>query len=104
MTYTEADVRDSLAAGLAEIEAGLTLVDTEVPLPNAIGARGRIDILANDRFGNFVVIEVKRADQTARQALHEVLKYAELLTREHGIASHRIRLVIASTTWHELTV
>ncbi len=104
MTYAEADIRDSLAACLTDIEAGLTLVDTEVPLPNAIGARGRIDILANDRFGNFVVIEVKRADQTARQALHEVLKYAELLTREHGIESHRIRLVIASTTWHELTV
>src|ERR1700741_2143214 len=103
-SFRESDIRDSLAQQLGAIEPGLKLVDKEVELPNAIGARGFIDLLARDRFGNLVVIEVKRADQTARQGLHEVLKYAELLHREHGRPKHQIRLVIASTTWHELTI
>lgn len=104
MAYTEADVRDSLASQLDQIEDGLEFVEKELELPNAVGARGFIDIFARDRFGNYVVVEVKRADQTARQALHEIVKYAELLQREHGIAAHKIRLIVASTHWHELAV
>jgi len=104
MSYSEAHVRDSLSLNLGLIEDGLRLVETERHLPNAVGARGFVDVFARDRFGNFVVIEVKRADQTARHALHEILKYAELLQREHGIPAHRLRLMIASTAWHELTV
>lgn len=104
MAFTEAVVRDSLAGQLELIEEGMAMVDTEVHLPNAAGTRGFIDILAQDRLGNLVVIEVKRANQAARQALHEVLKYAELLQREHGRPSHRIRLVIASSHWDELRV
>jgi hypothetical protein len=103
VAFREADVRDSLASRLDLIEDELELVDTEVSLPNAVGTRGYVDILARDRFGNIVVIEVKRSDQTAREALQEILKYAELLRREHGHPEHRLRLAIASTSWHELT-
>ncbi len=103
MVFRETDVRDSLATRLDLIEEGVQLVDTEVALPNAVGTKGFVDILGRDRLGNIVVIEVKRSDQTAREALQEVLKYVELLRREHGHPEHRLRLVIASTSWRELT-
>lgn len=104
MSYREADVRDSLAVNLDLIEPGLEKIDTELHLKNSHGAKGFIDIFARDRLRNVVVIEVKREDQSARQAIQEILKYAELLQREKGYPMHRIRLVIASTHWHELRV
>ena len=76
---TETDLRDHVAADLTLLEAGLTLVTTEFPLPNAVGTRGRVDILARDRHGMWVVIELKRSNTSAREALHELAKYVELL-------------------------
>jgi hypothetical protein len=101
---TEAALRDELASKLSLIEPGLTLIETEHPLPNTLGAKGFIDILARDRFGNRVIIELKRSNQTARQALHEVLKYVPLFVGCHGLPRHRIRCLIVSTDWHELLV
>ena len=85
---TEAALRDELASKLSLIEPGLTLIETEHPLPNTLGAKGFIDILARDRFGNRVIIELKRSNQTARQALHEVLKYVPLFVGCHGLPRH----------------
>ncbi len=101
---TEAALRDELALKLPLIELGLTLIEKEHPLPNTLGAKGFIDILARDRFGNRVIIELKRSNQTARQALHEILKYVPLFVGRHGLARHRIRCLIVSTDWHELLV
>jgi Endonuclease NucS len=98
----EDQLRDELSRSLSLIEPGLRLVDTEYRVPNAHGTRGRIDILARDANGSWVVIELKRADGPARQALHEVTKYTELLRAELGIRQDRIRAVIISTTWREL--
>ncbi|WP_406422439.1 endonuclease NucS domain-containing protein [Streptomyces sp. NBC_00842] len=98
----EEQLRDELSHSLSLIEQGLRLIGTEYPVPNANGTRGRIDILARDAHGSWVVIELKRADGTARQALHEVTKYTELLREELGIRQDRIRAVIVSTTWREL--
>lgn len=98
----ENQLRDELSQSLSLIEPGLRLVGTERQVPNARGARGRIDILARDVNGSWVVIEIKRADGSARQALHEVTKYTELLREELGIRRDRIRAVIISTTWREL--
>ncbi len=76
---TEAALRDELATKLFLIEPGLTLIEKEHPLPNRIGAKGFIDILARDRFGNRVIMELKRSNQTARQSLHKIMKYVPLL-------------------------
>lgn len=104
MTPRETLVRDEIAARPELIEPGLVTVQTNFHLTNAEGTRGFIDVLARDRRGLLVVIEVKRSDSAAREAIHEVLKYCELLRRERGIRSDGVRAVIASTTWRELLV
>src|SRR5215475_10039187 len=93
----EARLRDMLADRLPLIEPSLQLIGTEYPLPNAQGTRGRIDILARDGHGSWVVIELKRSDSTSARALHEVTKYAELLQQELGLRKDRIRAMIVST-------
>ncbi|MFP2925888.1 endonuclease NucS domain-containing protein [Pyxidicoccus sp. 3LG] len=101
---TEAAIRDHLAEHLTLIEPGLTLVRKEFKLPNPIGAKGFIDILARDRFGLTVVIELKRSDTASRSALHELHKYIALLRSHHGLGAESIRCIVASTHWHELRV
>lgn len=81
----EARIRDYLAENLALIEPGLVLVEKEFRLANPFGAGGSIDILAKDGLGHFVVIELKRSDQAARAALHELTKYVALLKSTLGI-------------------
>jgi hypothetical protein len=93
-----------LAENLDLLEPGLRLHAMEHKLENAVGAGGRIDILARDRHGLYVVVEVKRSDSGAREALDEIAKYTELLRREQGIPPEKIRAIIASTTWHELLI
>jgi hypothetical protein len=102
MARNEDLIREELAKKLDLIQPGLELVKTNYPLPNAHGTRGFIDILARDRNHVFVVIEIKRSDKTAREALHEVMKYAELLVREKGIDISDIRAAIVSSHWNEL--
>ncbi len=100
----ETVIRDHLARRLDLVERGLRLVAVEYPLPNAAGTRGRIDILARDIHDSWVVIELKRSDKTARDAIHEIAKYNELLRREKGLRPDRIRSIIVATTWSELLV
>lgn len=100
----EAEIRDQLADRLALLEPGLTLLAKEHPLPNTLGSKGFIDILAKDQFGNRVIIEVKRSNATARQALHEILKYAALFVANEGLSLSKIRCFVVSTEWHELLV
>jgi hypothetical protein len=99
---TESDLREQLVDQLEILEPGLTFLAKEHPLPNPFGSKGFIDILAKDRFGNRVIIEIKRSNNTARQALHEILKYVALFTATEGISPSRIRCFIVSTEWHEL--
>ena len=102
--HSEHILRDFLAEHLDLVEPNLTLVDTEHHLANDQGASGSIDILARDASGDLVVIELKRLDQTARQALHELEKYVGLLAVDRGIRVDRLRCLLLSTTWHELLV
>ena len=97
-------IRDHLSKTLDILEPKLTLIEVNHKLPNNVGAKGFIDILARDKLGNLVIIELKRSDQAARQALFEILKYMPLFRRQHGTPAHRIRCFIVSTTWHELLV
>lgn len=98
----EKDLRQQLEKRLDLIGRDLRLVETEYALPNAHGTRGRVDILARDGHGSWVVIEIKRSESAAREAAHEVMKYTELLCREKKLRPDRIRAVIASTAWEEM--
>lgn len=100
----EARIRDYLAENLTLIEPGLVLVKKEFQLVNPFGAGGSIDILAKDKLGHFVVIEIKRSDQAARAALHELTKYVALLKSTLGIRTEQIRALLLSTEWNELAV
>jgi hypothetical protein len=98
----EDELRDHLAANLGLIEPGLTLIATNYPIETLLGANGALDILAKDPYGCFVIIEVKRSDQAARQALHELSKYiSAFLTTQH-VDEHKLRCFVVSTHWHEL--
>jgi hypothetical protein len=97
-------LRDKLATRLDLIDENLTLVEVEYFLSNADGASGFVDILARDSRGDLVIIELKRADQSARQALHELEKYVGLLAVNAGLRIDQLRCVLVSTTWHELAV
>lgn len=96
---SERQLRDIVVANLDVLEPGLTLVATEYRLPNAIGSGGRVDILAKDVFGHFVVIEIKRSNTAAREAIHELYTYLELLRAERGLRPVDLRCMLISTTW-----
>ncbi len=102
----EASIRDFLAEKLYLIEdkTGLRLLKKEFSLENDLGAGGRIDILAKDQFDIFVIIEIKKSNKTAREALHELFKYTALFRTKQGIAADRIRCILISTDWHELLI
>jgi len=101
---TEARLRDELSRRLELLEPGLTLRSVEYRLPNRQGASGSIDILATDRYSANVIIELKRSNQSARQALHELHKYVALIKIDHGLRDSQIRCILVSTEWHELIV
>jgi RecB family endonuclease NucS len=104
MTPPESKIRDRLAENFGILEEGLELIELEYKLPNALGGKGFIDILARDRFGMVVVIEIKRSDAATRQAAHEIFKYTALLRTNHGLSDDGVRCIILSTEWHELLV
>lgn len=101
---SESDLRDLLALDITALEPGLVLRDKEKFIPNDLGTRGFIDLYATDTDGNHVLIELKRSDASAREAIHEVHKYVEGVKAHLGARESEIRVVIASTTWRELLV
>jgi hypothetical protein len=102
MKLNEAIIRDHLAANLSLIEAGLTLVDKEFYLKNDHGAAGFLDIFARTEAGQLVVIEIKRTNSAAREAIQELYKYAALLRGRFLIQEIELRLILLSVQWHEL--
>lgn len=99
---SEASIRDWLAQNLGLIEPGLKLIKTEFYLNDIIGAKGYIDILCQDTYNNFVIIELKRSNSSSRQTLTEVLKYHALIKHSFRARDGEIRVIIVSTHWHEL--
>lgn len=100
----ENTIRDRLAENLDILEPGLTFIDKEFYLDNCFGTNGRIDILAKDEFNNYVIIELKRSNQAARQGIHELFKYLSILSSQLGVSNSSIRAIIVSTEWNELRV
>lgn len=97
-------IRTFLAEHIELLEPGLSLVSEEYRLPNPIGAGGKVDLLAKDPFGHWVIVEVKRSNQAARQALNEIHKYTALFRTLQGLDETRVRVIVVSTEWHELLV
>lgn len=100
----EAAIRDLLAADLSVLEEGMELVKIEQYIPKSLGTRSFLDILAKDKAGHWVIIEVKKTDAAARQAAHEVFKYVEAIQRHFGVRKDEIRAIVASVEWTELLV
>jgi hypothetical protein len=100
----ESKIRDSLSRKLNLIEYGLVLEGIESPIKNKKGTSGRLDIYARDQFQHRVIIEIKRSNKAAREAIHELYKYISLLRETHGIPEDEIRCIVISTEWEELLV
>ncbi len=98
----EDQFRDFLAVNLNLIEQGLRLVSTNYSVTTQQGANGALDILAKDKHGSFVIIEVKRSESAARQALHELSKYLAAFLTTERVDEHKLRCFVVSTLWHEL--
>ncbi len=100
----ENEIRDYLLGQLDLVEPGLTLVAREHYLKNPIGASGFLDIFAQAANGQLVIIEIKRTNAAAREALQELFKYAALLRQNYLIRDVDYRLIVLSVEWHELLV
>ncbi|WP_209348430.1 endonuclease NucS domain-containing protein [Pontixanthobacter sp. CEM42] len=98
----ESEIRDFLAKNPGMIEPGMTVVKAEEFLPNDQGARGFIDLFCRDKSGKYVIVEIKRSDAASREAITELYKYTTLLKRKYLLNNTEIRLIVASTHWHEL--
>ena len=103
---TESEIRDKLSTQLEIFQQNYTLVEKEKFFPNfqGIGTRSFIDLFARNESGKYVVIELKKADSSARQAIHEILKYLEALHIHYSCNTDEVELVIVSTEWDELLV
>jgi len=66
----EAELRDIIAADIEILEKGLVLLKKEQYIPNSLGTKGFIDLYARDSKGNHVIIELKKSDASAREAIH----------------------------------
>ncbi len=69
---SEKDVVEALVAAPWLIEEGLEVVGVEVPMDV-----GHVDILARDKEGRYVVIEVKR-DVATHEAVFQLARYVEI--------------------------
>lgn len=100
----ESQVRDLLINQLEIFEPGMQFLHKEKYLPNLTGTKSFVDILAKDKQGKFVIIEVKRANSSSRQAIHELLKYVEAIKENKSLKEDEFRLMVVSTIWDELLV
>jgi hypothetical protein len=101
---TESELRDLIANNIQALERGLILLNKEQYIPHTIGTRSFVDLYAKDTQGHHVLIELKRTDAAAREALHEIHKYVEGVKQHFGARDDEIRIIVASTSWRELLV
>jgi hypothetical protein len=90
----EADLEGHLANNLNDIEEGMTLYTS----PKGVNGRqfqtdvGRVDILALDKDGNFVVIELK-VGQATDKACSQLLRYMGWI-KKHMAENRKVRGII----------
>ena len=93
---TEANIRDYFAAHFDLIESGLKLVDARIPPAQPAGRFGFLESSSRDAAGKLVIIEIKRTDAAAREAIQELYKYAPLLREKFLRQGHRFPLILLS--------
>lgn len=98
----ESSLRDLIAQKINKLKPGLTLLQKEQYIPNEHGTKSFIDLYAIDDEQRHVLIELKRSNAAARQAIHEVNKYVESVKQYFGAKDSEIHVIIASTEWTEL--
>ncbi len=98
----ESELRDRIAQDIEVIERGLILLSKEQYIPNPLGTKSFIDLYAKDKEGHHVLIELKKSNSTAREAIHEIYKYVEGVKQHLGARDYEIRVFLASTEWNEL--
>lgn len=98
----ENDLRELIAKNISKLKPGLTLLQREQYIPNNHGTKSFIDLYAKDENGRHILIELKRSNSAARQAIHEINKYIESVKHHFGVNDTEIHTIIASTEWREL--
>lgn len=63
-----------------------------------------VDILAKDKENNLVIIELKKSNAAAREAIHELIKYTEFVKKTYAANDDEIKLIVISTEWRELLI
>jgi hypothetical protein len=99
----EHHIRDYLIENIKLLSPKLNFVDKEFQIEPIDGSRGFIDILA-EAAGKYVIVEIKRSDQSARSTTNEISKYVEGLKRKLSLNNDDIQVIVVSTHWRELTV
>jgi hypothetical protein len=99
----EHQIRDYIVENLHLLSPDLHFVEKEFRIEPVDGSRGYIDILAIAA-SKYVILEIKRSDQSARSATNEISKYVEGLKRKLSLNDDDIRIVLVSTHWQELTI
>lgn len=84
---SEAEMQRALAAAPELIEEGLSVLDLE--LPTDVGG---IDLLAKDRDGRVVVVELKRG-KANHEAVHQLSRYVQSVRR---LAGGEVRGILAA--------
>jgi hypothetical protein len=102
MRIKESEIRENIASHLHLLDPNLKLLAQEHHIKMSHGRSSYVDILAKDEFGCFTVIELKKSDQTARSAIQQLMKYANMLKRKNRLEESQIRCVVVSTVWREL--
>ena len=98
----ESLLRDLIARKVHKLKPGLSLLQKEQFIPSEHGTKSFIDLYAVDEEKRHVLIELKRSNTAARQAIHEVNKYVERVKQYFGAKDSEVHVIIASTEWTEL--
>ncbi len=101
----ESAIRDYLSSNIEVINSDFEFLNKEKYIKNEICTKSFIDIFAiNHKTQRYVIIEIKRSNEAAREAIHEINKYFVAVKNHMGLSSDELELVVASTEWEELIV